>query len=582
MGHILNALLGGKRVLLCFLLLLFCGCEQDMQSLVETRSKNAAEDISLYNEGKGKDLGVLSVDQAVELSLKYNLNLWLSRQEQAIAKELRNSALLRMLPQFNFNIAGTGRDAPNASSSVGLFTGQQAQLTTYSYSSAEQNTAWGFGMLWNVMDFGVSFYRWQQNSNQLAIAGQDLRRARQNVMFDTRMAFWKALALREVVNKAQSIEAEIDNKLQDIEKRISSGNITENQVYDIKYKLLKYKQGMITYQENYKIAQAELTRVMGLPLGAKFTLAGLPDGSAIIRPEVFERSRELEKTALLNRPELFQEDLKEKISHTEARLTLLQMLPTPTMLVRHNDDDNSYLYYNNWTSWAMDVSWNLLAVPSRIMEFRGHKKRAEFVKKRRMAMAVAVLTQLHIALIDYDHTLEKYLLSSKLSTTIDKAVQAHLKNMGKGKEFTESQLLAKKVQDVEEYANCMNLYAQLMAAQARVCNTVGLDTLDGEIYAQAVSSSSEEITQNTQALEDSLARSGDYPSTQVVSYASIAEPATAAEETDNLADIPEWKDEKTLTYKEAVELDLHNQFNNQKISSKNTEGADASAEKTPR
>ena len=48
-------------------------------------------------------------------------------------------------------------------------------------------------MSWNLLDFGVSYYRARQQADQVLIAEERKRKVVQNILADTRNAYWRAL-----------------------------------------------------------------------------------------------------------------------------------------------------------------------------------------------------------------------------------------------------------------------------------------------------------------------------------------------------------------------------------------------------
>ena len=164
--------------------------------------------LSCISPMRGKFVQGVTLEMACELALENNLEIWLSRQEAAIQDENKTASLLRMLPQFNTNLHSTVRDTYVASSSLGLFSGDDALANDvqYSYSSLKDGTTGDYGLLWNIMDFGVSFFRHQQERKRSIIAIQNLRRTRQRIVFETTKAYYRCLAFKHLAETGTEIE----------------------------------------------------------------------------------------------------------------------------------------------------------------------------------------------------------------------------------------------------------------------------------------------------------------------------------------------------------------------------------------
>lgn len=96
------------------------------------------------------------------------------------------------------------------------------------------------------------------------------------------------------------------------------------------------------------LAKTELATLMNLPLETRYTLA-LPDENNLPEPTLNIPFEQLETTALINRPELREEDYQARISAAETRKSLLRMLPGIEVNVGGNYDSNSF--------WSTRAGW---------------------------------------------------------------------------------------------------------------------------------------------------------------------------------------------------------------------------------
>ena len=447
------------------------------QDDIKNRMLNARMDMQTYNSMRPELIAGIDLNKAISLGLTYNLELWLSRQELAIQKELKNSSIAQMLPELTANINNGLRDSHSASNSIGLFSGQEAQNVTYSYSDMKSHTYGGVNLLWNVLDFGVSYYRLKQQHNRTIHALHEIRRIRQKLAYDIAQAYWRCVTLELVVNRGKSLKAELTAEINAIEESQVRGRLAESAAIERRYPLKTQLIKLADYSAMYQSARLRLAQLMGLPIGAEFSLSYRIDEDFPVNLNLDN----LETTALNRRPELFQEDLQEAITHDEAKATILGMLPSPQMFINPSADDNKFLYYNSWLSAGLNVSWNLLDIPNKIFKTRSEYQRIDFIRKKRLALAVAIITQLRIAAIEYDFAVNRYRNlkdlaqdSEQIISNTEKAAKA-----GKGKK---SMVIMKKLAALRDYAATMDAYNQVMIARAKVQNSIGADPVaDGSL-----------------------------------------------------------------------------------------------------
>lgn len=475
-----------------FLLLSGCATESDR----DIRKQNAQQDKTLYNENKPRQLPGLTLEQAVALGQKYNLDLWLSRQEEAIRRENKTSAFLKMLPSLTFDANLETRDSYNASSSRGLSTGQEAQLDQYSYSAEKSHAYGGMKLLFNTLDFGVAYFRAKQDMSRQKQSGYERMRIGQKLAADIATAYWQCVSNENIANQAQQLLEEFEQELANLQESVKSGATGATDALERSYLLKSQKVKINEYLERRQAARLNLLQITGLPLDSEFSLADAfsPADSA---GQTYDIDK-LENTALSQRPEFFQEDLSEKITRDEARAVLLSMLPSPSLFINPQADSNKYLYYSSWFSAGMNVSWNLLNIPGKVFQARAGMKQLDFTRKKRMALAVAVITQVRLAVIEHDFALERCRLLQDLNDDSRKITDnlAEAARAGKGKG---NAVVTQKARGLDDFAKAQDALARVMIARAKIEQSIGsslplqraqgaASTFAPAIYEQAQSS----------------------------------------------------------------------------------------------
>lgn len=465
-------------LLLCAMGAIFtAGCSTDAFDELAIRDANAAQDRALYDAGKPKSFDNLTLEQAVALSRQYNLDLWLARQEEAIRRETKTASFLKMLPSLTFDVNSETRDSYNASSSLGLFSGQEAQLDTYSYSSEKNHTYGGMKLLWNAVDFGVSYFRAKQDMNRQKQAGQEKRRIAQKLACDVATAYWQCVSYERVARRATALREQFDRELENLQESAKTAAVATTEVLERSYLLKTQRVKISEFLEKQQAARLNLLQLMGLPVDATFTLADAAEPVGTQLPAAGYNIDALENAALRQRPEFFQEDLSEKISRDEARAALLGMLPSPSLFINPQADSNKYLYYNSWFTAGVNVSWNLFNIPGKAFEAKSGMKQLEFARKKRLALAVAVITQVRLAVIEHDFALERYHLLQDLNADSQK-IADNLEQSAKAGKAKANAAVSQLARGLDDYAKYQDACARVMIARARILQSIGNDPGD--------------------------------------------------------------------------------------------------------
>ena len=181
---------------------------------------------------------------------------------------------------------------------------------------------------------------------------------------------------------------------------------------------------------------------------------------------------ELEWEALRSRPELFEKDLEEAISRDEVHIALAQMFPNLSAFWAYNFDFNRFLAFEEWNSAGLRVSWDLLSIPQQIKQREAVKLQTALITKRRTAIAVAILTQLHLALIDYEEALGQHEITRRIADkhgTLSAAIESATED---GKAHR-GESLDQRMKYLKARARYLTAHSSVMITRARVLNTVG-------------------------------------------------------------------------------------------------------------
>ncbi len=442
-----------------------CGPQAGSKRL---RAVNAALDMEAYRSHAPTIQDPLTLEEALDYAARYNIDAWIAAQESRFQHELATQSNLKMLPSLMAGTEYHERSRYDASSSMSIETGKESLEP--SFSSEKRARTFDISATWNLLDFGISFLRARQQANRVSIAMERERRVRQNLALQVTRAYWRAVTARESAEQAERIGEEVSAMLEKIHKEIGDKTISRVDGLKQETSLLQRQDELRRYKQDHLKAKTELARLIGLSPGTPFTLARI-DSSAPVEPSDFN-AEELEWEALRNRPELFEKDLEQAISLDEARVAIAQMFPSPAMFWRFNYDDNRFLVFDQWNTVGIRASWDLLIIPQQIKQHDAIKLQTELVAKRRTAIAVAILTQLHLSLIDYAEALEQHEFSKTISQKCGNLLEAIQSQADEGKSHG-GECLDHQMKYLKARAKYLSAYANVMISKARLLNTIG-------------------------------------------------------------------------------------------------------------
>ena len=417
---------------------------------------------------------VLTLNDCVRLAVANNLDLKVFGLEEQVAKEMRTSEMLGMLPELNISNNFTGRTNTPASSSEQL---DGDGPGTYSYSqSQDRNVNYlNIDLALSVLDFGLAFFNTQQSNDRLLLRQQRTRRAEQNLVLDTVRVYFQVAAAQRAINITTKLLEECRDRYELIEKMGDAGQITPFRAFDEVKQFVEMEKRLTNYIRSYENSCVELRSLLGLYPNARIKV----DDSALntIPDFPLPKIELMEQIALMKRPELYEIDMQKHINVIECRKTILMMFPNVRMFVDFTNSNNSFLYHSTWWELGVRAAYNLLKLPQHIARYQAYSAQVDTEEARTYAQAIAVMAQVRIA--------HANLISTKEQLDIDTRVNAaYKKNLDKAEgsnkvagELSALELahmrLATAETEIQKYLSLGNYYVSYF----RVLNTLGIENL---------------------------------------------------------------------------------------------------------
>ena len=465
------------------LALAISGCAVTSEPIERSVSEQRARtDLQSMYKDQEPLRGPLTLHQAMARAVKYNLEGRLKIMEEALAKRQLDLASFDMLPRMALDAGYVGRNNVNASSSQSVRTGTQS-LEPSTSQDRDRDVA-DLTMVWNVLDFGVSYISAKQQGDQRLIVQERRRKVINTIVQDVRSAYWRAMAAERLLKQIDSLMARVDTARRDSQS-LSDQRIGDPvQALGYQRSLIEATRQLEEQRRALSLAKTELATLINLPLGTNLTLA-TDDGYQI--PELKVAMAKLEQEALTSRPELREQDYQSRISAAETRKAMLRLLPGLEFSAGGHYDSNSFLVEQGWADYGVKVTWNLFNVISAPAAIDVAKAGEEVATARRQAMSIAVLAQLYVANANYQEALRQFKTNQQLSD-IDGQIVGQLRNRHQAAGIGELELIQGELNNLQADLRRDLSYADLRNAYGQIFASAGLDPLPDQVQSTEVQS----------------------------------------------------------------------------------------------
>jgi outer membrane protein TolC len=461
------------------------GCATTEPLSAEEREQLAANSRRQMFEGQEAVERPLTLAEATARAVKYQADHRQRRMEEAAAAAQMEVARFDLLPRVTANAGYNYRN----NDSFGFGFTPDGTISTNPTASVERiYSTGGIGLAWNVLDFGVSYFRARQLSDQKLILEERRRKAVQTLMHDVRVAWWRAEAAQRLLPATDALLAEVDQAIEKTRVIESGKMLPPVQIATLRRALLDLAQQIALRRQDLAQSKIELAALINTPPGVEYKIVGKEGDTR----EVLDLTADidaLEALALRNRPEIAEEGYRARISRDEARKAMVGLIPNVSFDVGRNFDSNKYLLNNTWTAVGVRVALNLVKVFSIPAMQRSEEAQKAADDARRQAMAMAVLAQTRLAAVRYTLVSDEFMIWDE-AVRDDDVIAGHLASSEKAGVDNELELIRARARALASRINRDLAYANLQASIARLYNSVGYDAVPRDDEAKGV----EELT----------------------------------------------------------------------------------------
>jgi len=310
-----------------------------------------------------------------------------------------------------------------------------------STSQERQTETSSLSLTWNILDFGISYYTAKQNSDNIYIAEERRRKTVQNITQDVIDAFWKAWIAQTLSPKVEALLAETREALNESRRLVQKG--VQN--------------------------SSDALRTQG---------------------EISQDYDELTNIALLNRPELREEDYRKRISQYDVKKAFLRYYPNLNLFASTNRDENDFLVNNAFSTVGVGITWDLLGIFQANSERKFREAQIDVADARRLALSMAVTTQVYLSAIRYELAIERYRAASELFE-VRKNLEKNSSISGARVSGLDS-LNARSASIASELRRSL-AFAETQTAFARVVNSIGVDPVPDSVSSLDLTTLSNEF-----------------------------------------------------------------------------------------
>jgi outer membrane protein TolC len=421
----------------------------------------------------------ITLHEAMARALKYNLDARVAAFEESLRVEESRLASMDMLPRLVASGSATSRDSISSSSSRSIQTGRESLEP--STSQDRSNVSGDLIFSYNILDFGLSYLRAQQSADRALIALEHRRKVANRLLEDVRTAYWRAIASQKLASRIPAMEARIasvqraNQSLRRIGQTSPIATLTfEREVIDLQREIRKQETELSS-------ARAHLASLMNINPGEAFALA-VPSRNRHL-PALPADAQRLAQAALENRAEIRELMLQKRITATEAKVAVVEMLPGIQAFVGGNVDSNSFLTKSNWVGWGARASWNLINIlryPQRAAVVDAQDR---VLDQKAMAAAMTVVTQVYVGRARFYHAHREYHANARYEAVQNQLLSQVAAEARAGK-VSEQTVLREEMNRLIATVRADLAYAAWNNAYASAYAAIGVDPFEGSLNTE--------------------------------------------------------------------------------------------------
>ena len=425
--------------------------------------------------------------KAIALAIENNKDIKVKLFETALASQQLEDIKFDMLPSMSANAGYTGSEKYSATTSATVSSDSAGSLgSSYSTSRSKDVFEQDVGFTWNALDFGLSYIRAGQSADRFLIAKEIEKKSSNNIAKDVIQAYWNALSAQKLIKKYDPLIKKVNEALGDSQKieelllqKPMDALLYQKELLDIKRALISQRQTLIN-------AKITLGGLMGLLPDQEYNLVPTSQPINVLDMKL----KNMEKYALVHRAELLENRYQERISVAETKAGIRSLLPSFNFNAAYTSSSNDYLQNKQNFEYGSSVGANLLNVFRAPTIKKVNEANTAIIREQRLALSMVVLSQVHLASIDFQMSMEEY-ETADLYYSVSRKIANQVRNAQKIARFGDLEMIREDASSLVAELRKDIAFAKMQHAVAQVYTSVGVDittreNLEGntELYAK--------------------------------------------------------------------------------------------------
>lgn len=417
--------------------------------------------------------GNITLEEAIARVLKYNLDNRLQQTQLALESGSLNQAYLEMLPSLLVDGNYSFRNNEQIQNLV-----QNGQVVPGEQSFTPREIVdFSAGVQWNILDFGLSYTRAQQQANRVMIMKEQQRKITQALIQQTIAIYWKAWTAQQMAPKVARFKKEAEKAL--LNSILASKNKLSPNEKELDYQnvLIKAIRKATKLQLQIADAKASLSRLMNANQNSQYQLIA-PKESIKKLPNINPEFEKMDLLALLYRPELREASYQKQIAEKGVQAAVLEMLPGISFDYGYNNTNNQFMLNRNWLGGNINLSFDLInSLLKAPMNIKNAKMVVQYEQLKQAATTATVLTQIRIAYSNYLLWQSDYHYAKQEVETTEKLYLSALNNE-KAKRSSKQETIRRALDALNSEFDEQITFANAYEALATIYQSIGLDFLD--------------------------------------------------------------------------------------------------------
>jgi outer membrane protein TolC len=404
----------------------------------------------------------LSLENCIQLALKYQPSLQAGQAVIAAQKARVEQALAAYYPQVNFNstyntsttnfttVGGSVRSAGNKWNFVDIF----------SMGPAVNQLIYDFGRTAN----SVKINRENQNASE-----QDLQTATQNVVLNVKQTYYGVLQTLALIKVAEDTLVQSDKRLEQAKGFYQAGTRPKIDVTNAEVNLANVQLALIRAKNNYQVARVNLNNAMGLREDLNFAVEEAsefkPRGIAL---------QEILHSAYARRPEILQIKARQRSQEASVELARSGYYPTisgnASNLYRTDRPPRDFVWDWSFGATLTVPIFSGFSTPNQIAEAKANLKNLEAQEE---TLRQNIRLEAEQAYLSLKEAMERIAVTEKsvaqAKENYDLASGRYQVGVGQPLEITDAEVLLANAR-----ANYIQALYDYKVAEARIDKAMGL------------------------------------------------------------------------------------------------------------